>query len=107
MDPKRKEERRAFNEAVRARMRAIAAERGIPDIEMKWLGRIRHEDLMEFGAGTRGRFNWDWVLQYLRADIGRVLTSCRARGSAMKRRRRSVRKRHRQRLASHARRLRR
>jgi hypothetical protein len=48
MDPRHKEERRAFNEALRARMRLIAAQRGVPDDRMKWLGRIRHEDLVKF-----------------------------------------------------------
>jgi hypothetical protein len=48
MDPKRKQERRAFNEALRARMRLIAAQRGVPADQMKWLGRIRHYDLAKF-----------------------------------------------------------
>jgi hypothetical protein len=60
MDPKRKEERRAFNEALRARMRLIAAQRGVPDDQMKWLGRIRHEDLVKFV--TQHQLDWNWVL---------------------------------------------
>jgi hypothetical protein len=60
VDPKRKEERRAFNEALRARMRLIAAQRGVPDDKMKWLGRIRHEDLVKFV--TKHQLDWNWVL---------------------------------------------
>ena len=60
MDPKRKEERRAFNEALRARMRLIAAQRGIPDDKMKWLGRIRHPDLVKFVR--KHQLDWNWVL---------------------------------------------
>jgi hypothetical protein len=41
MDPKHKEERRAFNEALRARLRMVAAARGVPDTKMKWIGRLR------------------------------------------------------------------
>ena len=60
MDPKRKEERRAFNEALRARMRLIAAQRGVPDDQMKWLGRIRHHDLVKFVS--KHQLDWNWVL---------------------------------------------
>ena len=60
MDPKRKEERRAFNEALRARMRLIAARRGLSDDQMKWLGRIRHHDLVEFVR--KHQLDWNWVL---------------------------------------------
>jgi hypothetical protein len=60
MDPKCKEERRAFNEALRARMRLIAAQRGVPDDQMKWLGRIRHNDLAKFVR--RHQLDWNWVL---------------------------------------------
>jgi hypothetical protein len=60
VDPKRKEERRAFNEALRARMRLIAAQRGVRDDKMKWLGRIRHEDLVKFV--TKHQLDWNWVL---------------------------------------------
>jgi hypothetical protein len=45
MNPKEKEERRAFNEAMRARLKLVAAERNVPDDQMKWLGRLRHDDL--------------------------------------------------------------
>jgi hypothetical protein len=60
MDPKRKEERRAFNEALRARLRLVAAERNIPDADMKWLGRLRHYDLMRFVQ--KHKLCWKWVL---------------------------------------------
>jgi hypothetical protein len=60
MDPKRKEERRAFNEALRARMRLIAAQRGVPGDQMKWLGRIRQYDLVKFVR--KHQLDWGWVL---------------------------------------------
>jgi hypothetical protein len=59
MDPKRKEERRAFNEALRARLRLIAAQRGVPGDQMKWLGRIRHHDLVKFVR--KHQLDWGWV----------------------------------------------
>jgi hypothetical protein len=60
MDPKRKEERRAFNEALRARLRMVAAARAVPDAEMKWTGRLRHQDMVEFVE--KHRLVWAWVL---------------------------------------------
>jgi hypothetical protein len=59
MNEKDKLERRAFNEALRARMRWVAAQRGVPDDQMKWLGRIRHQDLAEFVQ--KHRLVWAWV----------------------------------------------
>ena len=58
MNAQRKEERRAFKEALRARMRLIAAQRGVPDDEMKWLGRIRHFDLVKFVR--KHQLDWNW-----------------------------------------------
>jgi hypothetical protein len=60
MSPEKKEERRAFNEALRARLRLVAAARGVPDAEMKWIGRLRHYDLVEFVE--KHRLIWAWVL---------------------------------------------
>jgi hypothetical protein len=60
MNAQRLAERRAFNEALRARMRLIAAQRGVPDDQMKWLGRIRHHDLMKFVR--KHQLDWNWVL---------------------------------------------
>jgi hypothetical protein len=60
MNEKRKLERRAFNEALRARMRLIAAQRGVPDDQMKWLGRISHPDLLKFVS--EHQLDWNWVL---------------------------------------------
>jgi hypothetical protein len=60
MDKQRLEERRAFNEALRARMRSIAAQCGVPDDTMKWLGRIRHYDLVKFVR--KHQLDWNWVL---------------------------------------------
>jgi hypothetical protein len=60
MNEKDKLERRAFNEALRARMRLVAAQRGVPDDQMKWLGRIRHPDLVKFVS--KHQLDWNWVL---------------------------------------------
>jgi hypothetical protein len=60
MNPKALEERRAFNEQLRNRLKLVAAERGVPDADMKWLGRLRHEYLVAF-VQTHG-LSWDWVL---------------------------------------------
>jgi hypothetical protein len=60
MNEKGKLERRAFDEALRARMRLIAAQRGVSDDKMKWLGRIRHHDLVEFVR--KHQLDWNWVL---------------------------------------------
>jgi hypothetical protein len=60
MNQKRLEERRAFNDALRARLRLVAAERNIPEGDMKWLGRLRHEDMVEFVQ--KHRLSWPWVL---------------------------------------------
>ena len=98
MNEKHKLERRAFNEALRARLKLVAAERNVPDDQMKWLGRLRHDDL---GLGVLRRSERS-------AAHGQAAPSyCNPRRAAMKRRRQSRRKRNRQRLASHARRLKR
>jgi hypothetical protein len=60
MNPERLAQRRAFNEALRARLRMVAAARAVPDAEMKWIGRLRHEDLVEFVQ--KHRLIWAWVL---------------------------------------------
>src|SRR5882757_3243929 len=61
MDKHQLEKRRAFNEALRARMRLIAAQRGVPNDQMKWLGRIRHQDLFKFVR--KHELDWGWVLE--------------------------------------------
>jgi hypothetical protein len=60
MNPAQREERRAFNEALRGRMRLVAAQRGVPADQMKWLGRIRHDDLVKFVR--KHQLDWNWVL---------------------------------------------
>ena len=60
MNPQQLQERREFKEQLRARMRLVAAQRGVPDDQMKWLGRIRHYDLVKFVR--KHQLNWDWVL---------------------------------------------
>jgi hypothetical protein len=61
MNEKDKLERRAFNEALRERMRSVAEARGIPADRMKWLGRLKHEDLQSFVK--RQKLDWSWVLE--------------------------------------------
>jgi hypothetical protein len=60
MNPERLTERREFNEQLRARLRLVAAERKIPDADMKWIGRLRHYDLLLFVR--KHKLSWDWVL---------------------------------------------
>jgi len=60
MNEERKAYRREFNEALRARLRKVAAHRGVPDEQMKWLGRLRHDDLVKFVQ--RHSLDWTWVL---------------------------------------------
>jgi hypothetical protein len=73
------------NDALRTRLQLVAAERNIPGSDMKWLGRLRHQDLAEFV--WKHRLSSDWVLC---GDLkGRLRM---ARAIIMKRRRRSIRK---------------
>jgi hypothetical protein len=58
MNEQRKQERRAFNEALRGRMRLIARQRGVPNNQMKWLSRIRHYDLVKFVRKHQLDRNW-------------------------------------------------
>jgi hypothetical protein len=60
VNPQRLEERRAFNEALRARIRSFAAAHGLSDSEIKWLGRLRHYDMVVFVQ--KHRLSWPWVL---------------------------------------------
>jgi hypothetical protein len=60
MNLKQLEERRAFNEALRVRLKLVAAERSIPDADMKWIGRLRHYDLGNFVR--KHKLCWTWVL---------------------------------------------
>jgi hypothetical protein len=60
MNPAQREERRAFNEAMRARIRLIAQERNLPDSEIKWMGRLATRDLVSFM--TRHNASADWLL---------------------------------------------
>jgi hypothetical protein len=60
MNEQQLEQRRAFKEQLRARLRLVAAENAIPDSEMKWIGRLRHYDLVDFVR--KHKLSWDWVL---------------------------------------------
>jgi hypothetical protein len=109
MDKQRLEARRAFNEALRARMR----------LGMKSLGRLRHYDLVNFAQ--KHKLCWTWVfggddLQGQPRRVAALSTSARQRmarwsprviGACLMKRRRSIRKRNRQRLAAQARGLKR
>jgi hypothetical protein len=59
MNPKQLEERRAWKAAFRARIRLFAEQRQIPKSEMLWLGRLRHEDLVNFAQ--RHRIDYAWM----------------------------------------------
>lgn len=61
MDPKRKAERAEFNRHIRARIRLIAVERGLPDAEIKpVLSRLHHQEILRFAE--RHRLSLDWLL---------------------------------------------
>jgi hypothetical protein len=119
MDKQRLEARRAFNEALRARMRLVATEHNISEGGMKSLGRLRHYDLVNFAQ--KHKLCWTWVfggddLQGQPRRVAALSTSARQRmarwsprviGACLMKRRRSIRKRNRQRLAAQARGLKR
>jgi len=77
MNKERLERRRAFNEAMRARIRLIAQERNLPNSEIKWMGRLEHYDLMCFAE--RHRLSYDWLLW---GDLKGLLRTVRNRQSA-------------------------
>jgi len=56
MDPKKLEERRAFN----ARVALYAERNGIDKSELAWLGRIKHQDLAAFA--DRHQLSLEWLL---------------------------------------------
>lgn len=61
MDPKRKAERAEFNRHMRERIRLIAAERGLPDTEIRpVLSRLDHQEVLLFAE--RHRISLDWLL---------------------------------------------
>jgi hypothetical protein len=60
MNKERLQERRAFKEAMRARVRLIATERNLPESEIRWIGRLKHHDLARFV--TRHKVSLDWLL---------------------------------------------
>jgi hypothetical protein len=67
-----KEERRARNEAIRARIRLVAHERNLPDTEIKWMGRLRVDDLVSFCE--RHRVSGAWLLD---GDLKELLKTAR------------------------------
>jgi hypothetical protein len=74
MIPAQREERARFNEQLRSRIRLIAQERGVPATELKWIGRLKHEDLVQFAQ--RYRVSYDWLLC---GDLRGLLRTARAR----------------------------
>jgi hypothetical protein len=61
MDPKRKAARAELNRQMRDRIRLLAAERGLPESEIKpVISRLRHEEVMKFVR--RHRVSYDWLL---------------------------------------------
>jgi hypothetical protein len=76
MNPAHREERRVFNEAMRARIRLLAAERNLPHSEIKWMGRLTTRDVVSFM--TRRNISADWLLC---GDLKGLLRTIRARKS--------------------------
>ena len=61
MDPKRKAERAEFNRQMRDRIRLLAAERGLPESEIRpVISRLKHEEVMKFAQ--QHRVSYDWLL---------------------------------------------
>jgi hypothetical protein len=61
MSNERKEERRNFNEAMRRRIKDIAAARDIPDDEIRPVLSLRHRHIGEFA--TKYSVNFEWLLE--------------------------------------------
>jgi hypothetical protein len=61
MSNERKEERRAFKEAMRQRIREIAASRDIPDDEIRPVLSLKHRHIVEFA--TNYSVNFEWLLE--------------------------------------------
>jgi hypothetical protein len=45
---------------MNARLKLVAAERGVADADMKWIGRLRHHDLVFV---QKHKLCWAWVLR--------------------------------------------
>jgi hypothetical protein len=52
---------RAFNEAMRARLRLIAHERNLPKDEIKKVMGLKHLELIHFVQ--RHQLSWEWLLE--------------------------------------------
>jgi hypothetical protein len=61
MSTEAKEHRRNFKEAMRRRIKDIAASRGIPDDEIRPVLSLRHRRIGEFA--TKYRVNFEWLLE--------------------------------------------
>jgi hypothetical protein len=61
MDPKKLKERREWKAAFRARVTLYAERNGIPESELVWLGRIKHQDLAAFA--DRYGLSYEWLLE--------------------------------------------
>ena len=61
MDKQRLEERRAFNDALRARIRLIAHERNLPKDEIKKVIGLKQHQLVLFVQ--RHQLSWEWLLE--------------------------------------------
>ena len=94
--------RAAFSDEMRRRIDLVAADYGTPEAEvLKVRERLKHYDVVCFAQKHSIALDWPDLRRCERADADN------RREANMKRRRRSHRKRNRQRLAAHARRLRR
>ncbi len=73
MNQKQLEERRAWKAAFRARLTLFAEQRQIPESEMAWLGRIKH-DLVRFAQ--RHRVDYEWMLTGNLRGLLRTVRRC-------------------------------
>ena len=90
-------QKREIRDAIRGRIRDFAAARDLSAEDIKPAMTTKHFELVQFAEKYSVSIEWHRERQYHQD----------ASGAIMKRRRRSYRKRNRQRLTSHARRLKR
>src|SRR5258705_10134655 len=100
MNADQRRKRVNFKEEMRRRIDLIAADYGVPESEVaKVRGRLKQYDLLCFAE--KYRISLDWLIC---GDLKGLVRTIEAN---MKRRRRSMRKRNQQRIADHARRMKR
>jgi hypothetical protein len=53
-------QRKEILQLQRAGIRLITAEHKLPNTEIKWIGRLKHQDMVSFVK--RHNVSWDWLL---------------------------------------------